>query len=193
GRDELVVLIRRVIAKDIHVESGALLDHRQANAASADDSDCLAGDLVAEKWQERMPRRPFLFAHQALALPHLTRKQAHHEKSELSGRFGKHVGRVRERNFVFVRVGAIDVVESYGDLRYDLELPLPCFEYFGVDRVAQRGDQSINAALRFLDDQFFRRRLWALENLEVIPALAQTVLCRIADPRRSKDAKFVLL
>ncbi len=189
----LLILIRRVIAKDVHVESGAFLNHRKANAASADDGDCLAGDLVAEEWQERVPRRPFLFAHQALALPHLARKHAHHEKRKLGSGFGEHVGRVRERNFVFVGVGAIDVVEPDGDLRHDLERPLPCFEYFGVDGIAQSSDQPVDPALHFPDDQLFRRRLRPLENVKLISALAQTVLRRIADARRCKHAKTFVL
>ena len=183
------ILIRRVVAKDVHVESGTFLDHRQADAARADDGDGFARDLVAKERQERMPRRPLLFAHQSFALPHLAREHAHHEKRELSGRFGEHVGGVRERDFVFVRVGAIDVVESDGDLRHDLERPLPRFEYLGIDRIAQRGDQAVDAALHFLDDQFLRRRLRSLEHLKVVTALAQTVLRWIADARRRKNTE----
>ncbi len=174
-------MICRIVAKDVHVEPGAFLDHRQADTSGADDGDRFASDLVTEERQERMPRRPLLFAHQAFAPPHLAREHAHHEKCELGGRFGKHVGGIRERDFVFVRVGAIDVVEADSDLRHDLERPLPCFKHFGIDRISQRGDQAIDAALHFLDDQFLRRRLRALENFEFVTALAKTVLGRITD------------
>src|SRR5437868_11137346 len=68
-RDELVILINRVVTRDIHIEPGAFLDDRQTDAASADNCDGFARDLIAKEWQKRMPRRPFLFAHQALALP----------------------------------------------------------------------------------------------------------------------------
>ena len=151
-RDELVILINRVVTRDIHIEPGAFLDDRQTDAASADNRDGFARDLIAKEWQKRMPRRPFLFAHQALALPHFAREHAHHEKRKLGGRFGKHVGGVRERDLIFVRVGAIDVVKADGNLRHDFERPLPCFEYFSIDRVAQRGDQPIDSALYLLDD-----------------------------------------
>ena len=55
GGDKLVVVVRRIVAKNVHVESGAFLDHRQTNTACADDGDGLAGDLVAEERQEWMP------------------------------------------------------------------------------------------------------------------------------------------
>ena len=99
-----------------------------------------------------MPRRPLLFAHQTLTLPHFACEHAHHEKRKLSSRFSQHVGGVCERDFVFVGVGAIDVVEPHGDLRHDLERPLPCFKHFGVNRIAQSGDQAVYAAIHFLDD-----------------------------------------
>ena len=37
-----VVLVRRVVAQDVHVHSGALLDHRQADSPGADDCNRLA-------------------------------------------------------------------------------------------------------------------------------------------------------
>ncbi len=118
GGDVLVIVIRRVVAKHVHVEPRTLLDHRQPNPSGADDRDRLAGDFIAEKRQKRMPRRPLLFPHQALTLPHLARQHREHEKSELGSRFGEYVGRVGEWNFVFVRVGAVNVVEPDRDLRH---------------------------------------------------------------------------
>src|SRR5207249_10330880 len=101
--------------------------------------------------------------------------------------------RVLKWDFLLVRVGAIDVVETDGDLRHDLERPLPCFEHLGIDWVAQRCNQSIDAALHFLDDQFLRWRLRSLKNFEIVPVLTQTVLRRIADARRRKYAKTFLV
>ena len=75
-----------------------------------------------------MPRRPPLFAHESLALPHFSREHAHHEERKLSRRFGEHIGRVRKRDFVLVRVGAIDIIESDSDLRDNLQCPLPRIE-----------------------------------------------------------------
>src|SRR5579859_2229081 len=60
--DELVVLVRRVVAQDVHVESGALLDHRQADAPSPDDRKRLSGDLVPEEGKIRMPESPVVLA-----------------------------------------------------------------------------------------------------------------------------------
>src|SRR5204863_4326237 len=165
------------------VETRALLDYRKAYASSTDDGNGLARDLVAKERQERVPRRPLLVPDQTLALPHLARQHSHHEKSELGGRFGKHVGGVREWDLVFVGVGAVDVVEADSDLRHGLERALSCFEDLGVDGIAQRGDQAVDAALHFLVEQLLRRRLGALENVELIAALAQTVLGRITDAR----------
>src|SRR5205823_12520195 len=177
----IIVLIRRIIEQHVHFETRAFLDHRQADASGSDNGDGPASDLVAKEWQERVPRRPLLLPHQALTRIHLPRQHAEHEKSELGGRFGQHVGGIGEWYLVFVSVGAIDVVEPDRDLRHDLERPLPCLEDLGVDRIAERGDQAINAALYFLDDQSLRRRLGPPKYLELVTALAKTVLGRIAD------------
>ena len=53
--NEFMILICRVIAKDVHVESRAFLDHCQTDSAGADDSDGFARDLVSEERQEWMP------------------------------------------------------------------------------------------------------------------------------------------
>ena len=71
GPHIIVILVCRVVAQNVHVEAGTFLDHRQADAASADDCDRLAGDLVSEKRKIRVPGPPFLLAHQFLAAPHL--------------------------------------------------------------------------------------------------------------------------
>ena len=87
-----------------------------------------------------MPRRPLLFAYELLALPHFSREHAHHKERKLRRGFGEYVGRIREWDFVVVRVGAIDVVESDGDLRHNLQTPLPRLENFRINRIPQRGD-----------------------------------------------------
>ena len=51
----------------------------------------------------------------------------------------------------------------------------------------------VDAALHFLDDQFLRRRLGSLKDLELVAALAQTVLGRIADAGGGKDAEVFLV
>ena len=62
-----------------------------------------------------MPRRPLLFPHQALALPHLTRQHPHHEEGELGRRFGQHkIGPDKGMAGRTVQ-GLIDVLEgNYG-------------------------------------------------------------------------------
>src|SRR5439155_9039550 len=81
--DEFMILIRRVVAKNVHVEPGTFFDHRKADSPRANYGDGFTSDFIAEEWQERMPRRPFLFTHQSLALPHFSREHSHHEKREL--------------------------------------------------------------------------------------------------------------
>jgi hypothetical protein len=93
---------------------------------------------------------------------------------------------------VFVRVGAIDVIESDSDLRHDLQAPLPCVEHLRINRIAQCGDQPINAAFHFFNDQFLRRRLGSLEHLEVVTARAQKVLRCVSDARCNKHAEAFL-
>src|SRR5881394_4088312 len=43
------ILISRVVAEDIHVESSALLDHGQADTAGADNRDGFAGNFIAQE------------------------------------------------------------------------------------------------------------------------------------------------
>src|SRR5206468_7672566 len=174
-----------------HVKTRALLDHCQADASGADDGDGLARDLVAKERQEWVPRRPLLLSHQPFTLPHLAREHSHHKKSEFGGRFSEDVGGVRERDLVLVGIGPVDVIEAHGDLRHDLERTPSGFEDLGVDGIAERGDQCVDAALHFLDDQLFRRRLGTLENFELVAALAKTILGWIADARCGKDAKML--
>src|SRR5439155_25588331 len=193
GNDVVVIMMRRVVAQHVHDEPPGLLDHRKTDASRADDGDGLSRDLVAKEGQEWVPRRPLLVTHKALALPHLARQHAEHEKSELSSRFGEHVGGIGEWYLVLVSVGSIDVVEADGNLRHNLERALPCFKNFGVDRIAERCDQAVDAAFHFFDDQFLRRRLRPLKNFKLVAALAKTVLGRIADAGGSKDAEAFLV
>mgnify|MGYP003694808813 CR=1 FL=1 len=69
----------------------------------------------------------------------------------------------------------------------------PRCENLGVNRIAESRDQRVDPALHFLDDQFFRRRFRALENFEIIAALAQPVSSRLADAGSSEDAKGFLV
>ena len=113
---ELFVLITGVIAQDIHIESGALLDHGLADAPGADHGDGLARHFISEKGQERMPCPPALFTHLQFAGPELTGEGPHHEEGKLGGGIGKNIGRMVERNFVAVGIGAVDIVKTDGNL-----------------------------------------------------------------------------
>ena len=123
-----VILVGRVVAQHVHVEAGALLDHGQADASGADDRDGFAGDFVSEKRQIRMPVSPLVFASQMLGAPHFAGQGAHHEKCEFGRGFGEDVGGVGEGNLVSVGVGAVDVVETDGDLGDDLQSVLARLE-----------------------------------------------------------------
>ena len=140
-----MILVRGVIAQHVQVEPGALFDHRQANAPGANDRNRLARDFVAEEGKIRMPIAPLVLAREMLGGPHLTSQRAQHEKCEFGSRFGEHVGGMGERNFVTIRVGAVDVVEAHRNLRDDFQRALACLEHLGINGIAQRRDQAINS------------------------------------------------
>jgi len=82
---------------------------------------------------------------------------------------------VSEWNLVAVGVGAVDIVEAYGVLRDYFQRPAPGLENFRVDRVAQRGDEPVDARAHLLDDQALGRRLHLVVDLDLIAAPAQQV------------------
>ena len=51
--------------------------------------------------------------------PEFAGERAHQEEGKFGGRFGQDVGGIGEWDFVFIGIGAVDVVESYGVLCYD--------------------------------------------------------------------------
>src|ERR1700751_1104925 len=86
--NKVVVLIGRVVTQDIHVETGAFTDHRQPNPAGAEESDRLAGHLIAEERQIRMPVAPLVLASKMLGGPQLAGQRAHNEEGKLGGGLG---------------------------------------------------------------------------------------------------------
>ena len=42
----LMILKGRIVAENIHVEAGALLDHREPNAPGSNNGNCFAGNLI---------------------------------------------------------------------------------------------------------------------------------------------------
>src|SRR5260370_17348779 len=83
GRDKLLILIDRVVTEDVHVESGALVDHRFADSAGADDGNGLPRNLITQKGQEWVPESPPIFAHQLFPVPKTPPERAPHEQAEL--------------------------------------------------------------------------------------------------------------
>src|SRR6185503_8899906 len=173
--DELVVLICRVVAQDVHVETRALLDHRQPNAPGANNCNRLSGDLVAEEGKIRMPESPFVFQREVLGRPEPPRQVSHDEECELRGGLSQHIGCIRERDLVAVGVGPIDVVEADRQLRNDFQRAFAGFEDLGIDLIPQSRDQAINAGTYLFEKQGFWRCLRVGINLKLIPMLTQHI------------------
>ena len=182
-----MVLVRRVVAEDIHIEAGALLDQRQADSSGADHRDGLAGYLVTEERKIGMPRAPLVFANKVLAGPQFAGESSQDKEGKLGRGFSENVGCVGERDLVAVGIGAVDVVEADGNLGDDLELSLPCFKNLGIDLVAKSGDEAVDSALCFFYDERFGRGFRAWVDLNIVSALAQH-LDRVADVAGRKDA-----
>src|ERR1019366_8574751 len=144
GLDVFVVFIRGIEAQDVHVESRALLDEGLADASGADYGYSFSGDFVAQKGQVGVPVAPAIFAGEMFGGPEFAGERAHQEEGKLSGRFGQDVGGIREWDFVFIGIGAIDVVKAYGVLCYHFWRAFSGGDNLGVDRIAQRGDQGIH-------------------------------------------------
>src|SRR5262249_21597613 len=120
-------------------------------------------------------------------------EHSNHEEGELRCRFGQHICRVSEWDFVTISVNSIDVVEADRNLGDNFKSPLPCFENLRIDRIAQGCDQAIDSALHLFDNQFLRRRLRTLKNLELITALAQEIFRGGSDARSGEDTKSFLI
>ena len=168
-------LIDGIVAEEIDVEGHRLLHERLADPPRADDGYGLARDLIAQERQIGVPRSPAVLAHQALARVELARHAPEDQQAKLRRGFGENVGGVGEGNLVAVGVGAVDVVKAYGVLRHHFQRPTPRLENFGVDRVAQRGDEPVDAGAHLLDDQALGRRLDLVVDLDLVAAPAQEV------------------
>src|SRR5689334_20061237 len=147
-----MVLVCRVVAQDVHIHAGALLDHGQADPAGANDGHSLPSDFISQKGKERMPCTPTFFAYEFFARPKLTCDCAHHEEREFCCSFRENVRSVGEWDFVAVRVGTINVVETDCDLCDHFQLTFTCFKNFCVNGIAQSSDQTVNSVSYFLKD-----------------------------------------
>ena len=188
---ECVILIRGVVTQHVHVEAHALLDERKSDATGANHRDRFAGDFVSEEWQVRMPISPLQIAGEMLRSPEFTGERSHHEEGKLGSRFGQHIGGISERDLVAICVGAIDVVEADSELSNDLQRSLPCLEDFGVDRIAKRRDEPIDARLHFVYDQALRRGLGVGIDFNVVSSFAEQV-DGFSDVAGGKHTKFLI-
>src|SRR6266496_605728 len=96
----LVVLISRIVAKNIHIESSTFLDHGQADTAGADNRDGFAGDFIAQEGQIRMPEAPIGGAGGVPRRAKLSGEPGQQEKSKPRGGLGQEVGGIRKRDLV---------------------------------------------------------------------------------------------
>src|SRR5258708_7443047 len=122
-----------------------------------------------------MPISPAVLARQMFGGPEFASERAHHEEGKLRRRFGQNVGGVGERNFIFVGIGAVDVVKSDRELRDHFERARSCSEHLSVDRISQRGDQAIHAGLDLFDNQALRRSFGTRIDFHVISLVAKNV------------------
>ena len=175
GLDELGVLKHRVIAKNVHVEAGALLDDGLPDASGADDGHGLARHLIAQERQVGMPVVPAVLTYQLFPVPQFARERSQNKECELGGSLGENVRSVGERNFVAIGIGAVDVVESNGQLGDNLQRAFPCLEDLGVDLVADGRDESVHSGAQLLENHLLRRRLRMRIDLDLIFAVAQYV------------------
>src|ERR1700674_4717609 len=134
-----------------------------------------------------MPISPAIFARKMLGGPEFAGERAHQEEGKLRRRFGQNVGGIRERDFVLLGIGAVDVVKSYGILRDHFERTFSGSENFGVDRIAQGGDQAIHAGLHLFNNQAFWRSFGPTIDLNVVSLVAKNVES-ISDVAGGKNA-----
>src|SRR5690348_6001968 len=133
GSNVAVILKRGVVAQDVHLHSGALLDQSKSYSTCANDRHRLASHLVPQKGKKWMPCSPTTLAYQFFAGPELASHSADHEESKFGGGFGENVGRVGERHFIAVGVLSVDVVEADRDLCDDLKFSFAGLEHFRVN------------------------------------------------------------
>src|ERR1700681_3150579 len=122
-----------------------------------------------------MPISPLILTRQMFGRPEFTSQSPHQEKGKLGSRLRKHVRGICKRNFIFVGVGAVDIVESNGELRHNSECALSGRKNLGIDGIAQSSNQSVNARLHLFDDQTLRRRFGLGIDLKVVTFFAKNV------------------
>src|SRR5258708_34472392 len=104
-----------------------------------------------------MTRSPFVLADKFFAVPQTPGQRAHHEERKLGRGISKYLRRIGKWDFIAVGVATIDVVKPNGNLCYNFQTSLACFEDLGIDRVAKSSNQSGGTPAGFFENQRFRR------------------------------------
>src|SRR5260221_12556942 len=107
--------------------------------------------------------------------PEFAGERAHQEESKFRRRFGQDVGGIRERDFVLVGSGAVDIVKADSELCDHFERAFSGSEDLGVDRIAQRGDQTIYAGLHLFENQALRRSFGPRIDFHVVSLVAKNI------------------
>src|SRR5260221_12564090 len=100
--------------------------------------------------------------------PEFAGERAHQEESKFRRRFGQDVGGIRERDFVLVGSGAVDIVKADSELCDHFERAFSGSEDLGVARCARRGDQTIYPGLYLFENKALG---WSLD-----PRVASNIL-----------------
>src|SRR6185369_4540253 len=122
-----------------------------------------------------MPVAPFVLTCKVLSSPHAACECSHHEKGEFSSCFGEDVGGVGKRNLVAIGICAIDVVETNGNLRHNLQPAFARFKQFGIHLVAQSGYQPIDTRPHFFKDQFLWGRFRLRIDFDLVTTFPQQI------------------
>src|SRR5262249_40871933 len=123
-------------------------------------------------WPERLPRPSLFPPLQFATAPPQPRHRRQHEESKLRRGVSQNISGIGKWNSVAIGVRAIDVVKANGNLCHHSEISLSCFEHLSINRIAQSGDEPINTATDFLNDQLFRRRLRPWIHFQFVSPLA---------------------
>lgn len=146
-RAKLAFLLRLqpnlVVIQDAHIEAVAAPRHGAADAAHAEDSDGGVVHIVPEE-QVHLPLAKLSVADEFVCCRNVPRRRDQQSKSEVGGRIGEHIGRIRTHHTVSRRGGKVDVVVPDGHIRHDLQLRRRR-EQLIIDFVLQQADQALLA------------------------------------------------
>ena len=109
------------MVRDPHPEVARLFRHDLADAAQADDPQLPISNLGADHEIEREPF-PFASPDHAIAFHDAAGDRQNQRQRHVGGRFGQHVGRVRQDDALRSRVWHVEVVVTNGHVRHDLEI-----------------------------------------------------------------------